>query len=92
MIFQRLQARLRSLVASASSPKPSAAGAAEPWSIAARKQNRVLAMRLEPRGAGEVVDFLGMLWHAMAYRYGIWYIYTVYIYIYIPTNDTYHIL
>ena len=85
MIFQRRQARLRSLVAS-SSPKPSAAGAAEPWSIAARKQNRVLAMRLEPRGAVEVVDFLGcygMLWPIdMAYD----------IYIYIPVNDTYHML
>jgi hypothetical protein len=89
MIFQRLQARLRSLVASASSPKPSAAGAAEPWSIAARKQNRVLAMRLEPRGAGEVVDFLGcygMLW-PIDMEYDI-YIYSIYI----PTNDTYHIL
>ena len=84
MIFQRRQARLRSLVAS--SPKPSA-GAAEPWSIAARKQNRVLAMRLEPRGAGEVVDFLGcygMLW-PIDMEYDM-------IYIYIPINDTYHML
>lgn len=53
--WQRFKARLRSLVAS-SSPKPSAAGAAEPWSIAARKQNRVLAMRLEmPSGQHFVV-------------------------------------
>ena len=67
-IFQRRpQARLRSLLGTAPSPT---ASAAEPWCIAARKQNRVLAMRLDQRSRGKWSKIVEYFW--MEYDWLTW--------------------